>query len=83
MHGLEVECAHCGNTKLAQIPGQWTPLALNEKNQPYPGPAVPVVMLGCPKCGYIQMFSPQAVKPKPFPARPEQQQTPNEGSQAQ
>lgn len=70
---VEVECAHCGNKKLAQVPGVWTPLALNEKSQPVPGPAVPVVMLGCPTCGFIQLFSPQAIKPKPFPERPAEQ----------
>lgn len=67
---MEIECAHCGNKKLMQIPGQWTPLALNEQNQPAPGPAVPIVMLGCPACGFVQMFSPNAVKPQPFPENP-------------
>jgi len=28
-------------------------------------------MLGCGQCGYIQMFSPQAVKPQPFPEKKE------------
>ncbi|BAD40825.1 hypothetical protein [Symbiobacterium thermophilum] len=71
---IEVECAHCGNRKLVQLPGQWTPMPLNENNQPFPGPAMPVVLLGCTRCGYVQMFSPQAIKPKPFPERPAQQQ---------
>ncbi|MFO7273567.1 MAG: hypothetical protein DIU55_001715 [Bacillota bacterium] len=80
---MEVECAHCGNKKLAQLPGQWTLVPLNEKNQPFPGPAVPVVVVGCPQCGYVQMFSPQAIKPKPFPERPRQQQGEKPGAGAQ
>lgn len=67
---MEIECAHCGNKQLVQIPGQWTPMAINGENTVIQGPAVPVVMLGCGTCGFIQMFSPNAVKPQPFPDRP-------------
>lgn len=63
---MEIECAHCGNKQLMQIPGVWSPMAMGD-NGPIQGPAVPVVMLGCPSCGFIQMFSPQAVKPAPWP----------------
>lgn len=61
-----IECAHCGNQELQQIPGVWSPLVLTQEGQ-VPGPAVPVVMLACPQCGFIQMFSPQRVQPAPFP----------------
>ena len=37
------------------------------------GPSVPMVLLGCPQCGHIMLFSPQAVQPQPFPAGPEGQ----------
>ena len=42
---------------------------MNESGM-FQGPAVPVVMLGCPSCGFIQMFSPQAVKAQPWPEPP-------------
>lgn len=66
---MEIECAHCGNKQLMQIPGTWSPMPMNE-NGMFQGPAVPVVMLGCPSCGFIQMFSPQAVKAQPWPEQP-------------
>jgi len=73
---ITVECAHCGNTRLQQIPGTWTPLPMGEKGL-VQGPAIPVVILGCPKCGYLQMFSPNAIKPIPFPAvKPQAAQEP-------
>jgi hypothetical protein len=68
---VEIECAHCGNKQLVQIPGTWTPVPIGEDG-PIQGPAVPVVMLGCTQCGYLQMFSPQVIKPVPFPENPEQ-----------
>lgn len=67
---ITIECAHCGNKQLSQIPGTWTPMPMGEKGL-IQGPAIPVVMLGCPRCGYLQMFSPQAVKAIPFPKGPE------------
>jgi hypothetical protein len=67
---VEIECAHCGNRQLMQIPGTWTPIAMGE-NGYLQGHAIPLVMLGCPECGYIQMFSPSRVKPVPFPEQPE------------
>jgi len=74
---LEIECAHCGNKKLVQIPGQWTPMALGiEKGQQTP--VIPLVLLGCPKCGFVSLFNPQAVKPQPFPERPAQAGAKNE-----
>jgi hypothetical protein len=54
-----------------QIPGTWTPLALAEEGL-MQGPAVPVVMLGCNQCGFVQMFSAQAVKPQPWPEPPKE-----------
>jgi hypothetical protein len=66
---MDIECAHCGSKQLMQIPGTWTPMPMSEEGV-VQGPAVPVVMLGCPACGFIQMFSPQAVKPQAFPDRP-------------
>jgi hypothetical protein len=38
-----IECAHCGNQELQQIPGVWSPLVLTQEGQ-VPGPAVPIVM---------------------------------------
>lgn len=70
---MEIECAHCGNKQLMQIPGTWTPMPVGE-NGIIQGPAVPVVMLGCTKCGFLQMFSPQAVTPQPFPDQPGEEQ---------
>lgn len=64
---MEIECAHCGNKQLMQIPGTWTPMPMGE-NGIFQGPAVPMVILGCPNCGFIQLFSPQAIPPAPFPA---------------
>lgn len=68
---MEVECAHCGSKELIQIPGVWTPMPMNEQGI-VQGPAVPVVMLGCQSCGYIQMFSPQVIQPQPWPEAPPQ-----------
>ncbi len=51
-----------------QIPGTWTPMPLAEKGL-VQGPVVPVVMMGCPKCGFVFMFSPQVVPPRPFPEK--------------
>ncbi len=69
---MEIECAHCGNKQLAQIPGTWTPIAMGEEG-PIAGPAIPLVMMGCTKCGFMMMFSPQAVAPAPWPeTKPEQ-----------
>lgn len=65
----EIECAHCGSKQLVQIPGAWTPLALGEEGL-MQGPAVPVVMLACNECGFIQMFSAQRIQPAPWPERP-------------
>lgn len=76
---ITVECAHCGNKRLSQIPGTWTPLPMGEKGL-IQGPAIPVVMLGCPKCGYLQMFSPNAIKPIPFPEKPKADQEPTKES---
>lgn len=70
---MDIECAHCGNKQLMQVPGIWSPIAMNEQG-PVNGPAVPVVMLGCPKCGFLMMFSPQAVQPQPFPEQPAQEE---------
>lgn len=63
---VEVECAHCGNNEVSQVPGVWTPMPMNEEGL-VQGPVVPVVLLGCSRCGFLQMFSPQAVAPQPFP----------------
>lgn len=68
-----IECAHCGNKELAQIPGTWTPMPMGEQGL-MQGPAVPVVMLGCPACGYVMMFSTQRIKPQPFPENPPTEQ---------
>ena len=68
---IQIECAHCGNQQLMQVPGTWTPMARGEEGL-MQGPAVPVVMLGCPKCGFLQMFSPNVVKPQPWPQQPDQ-----------
>lgn len=65
---MDIECAHCGNKQLVQIPGVWTPMPLSEEGL-VSGPAVPVVMLACPQCGFLSMFSPQVVQPAPFPER--------------
>jgi hypothetical protein len=65
----EIECAHCGNKSLMQVPGAWTPLPLGIEGKA-PGPVVPVVLMGCPACGYIQMFTAQAIAPEPFPEEP-------------
>lgn len=70
---MEIECAHCGNKQLSQVPGTWTPLGLGEEGL-MQGPAVPVVMLGCNQCGFVMMFSAQAIKPQPWPENPPQQQ---------
>ncbi|HWI52872.1 MAG TPA: hypothetical protein VNT01_12110 [Symbiobacteriaceae bacterium] len=70
---MEIECAHCGNKQLSQVPGTWTPLGLGEEGL-MQGPAVPVVMLGCNACGFVMMFSAQAIKPQPWPENPPQQQ---------
>jgi hypothetical protein len=67
---MDLECAHCGNKELTQVPGAWTPLALGE-NGLMQGPAVPLVLLGCNKCGFIQMFSAQAIQPQPWPENPQ------------
>lgn len=69
---MQVECAHCGNQQLMQIPGVWTPMPMSEEGV-VQGPSVPMVLLGCPQCGFIMLFSPQAVQPQPFPAGPEGQ----------
>lgn len=66
---MEIECAHCGNKQLSQVPGQWTPLALGNEGL-MQGPAVPVVMLGCNQCGFVMMFSAQAIQPQPWPDPP-------------
>jgi len=63
---MEIECAHCGSKKLIQIPGTWTPMPIMPQATT-PGPAIPLVILGCPTCGFIQMFSPEAIAPHPFP----------------
>lgn len=63
---MEVECAHCGNKQLMQIPGTWTPMAMGE-NGIMSGPAIPLVILGCPSCGFISLFSPQAIAAQPWP----------------
>lgn len=63
---MEIECAHCGNKQLMQVPGTWTPMPIGE-NGLIQGPAVPAVMVGCPSCGFLSLFSPQSVIPQPFP----------------
>ncbi|MGE5676317.1 MAG: hypothetical protein ACM3XM_20940 [Mycobacterium leprae] len=68
---MEIECAHCGNKNLQQIPGVWTPIPMNESGL-IQGPAIPMVVVGCPQCGFVSMFSPQALKPQPFPEPPAQ-----------
>jgi hypothetical protein len=63
---VDVECAHCGSKQLQQLPGTWTPL-LTEGKGAIPGPSIPMVVIGCPTCGFVSLFSPQAISPQPFP----------------
>lgn len=78
---IQIECAHCGNSNLMQIPGTWSPLPMGD-NGFIQGPAVPIVMMGCPRCGFLQMFSPQAVQPLPFPENEVKQENPEEENKA-
>lgn len=73
---MEVECAHCGNKQLTQLPGTWTPM-LTEGKGVIQGPSIPMVVIGCGNCGFVSMFSPQAINPQPFPPEGLPQPEPN------
>lgn len=63
---VNIECAHCGNKQLNQIPGVWTLMPMTQEGL-QTEPLVPVVVLGCPTCGFLQSFTAQAIRPIPWP----------------